>query len=189
MSIEERRARERAARHRLILDAARRVAESEGWDAVTTRRLSAEIEYSQPVLYKHFSSMDAIAETLALEGFTELGEALRAARTGTDVLESMARAYTDFADRNPALYDAMFSRSTGLTFASDDTPTPLKAAFAELRGAVAAVGGEEDADSRTEVFWAALHGLVMLGRSGRLRPHLDHERIRVLVGAQGFHPR
>jgi hypothetical protein len=26
----------------------------EGWDAVTTRRLSTEIEYSQPVLYKHF---------------------------------------------------------------------------------------------------------------------------------------
>src|ERR1700755_2120334 len=88
MAIEERRARERAARHRLILETARKLAESEGWDAVTTRRLATAIEYSQPVLYKHFSSMEAIAEALALDGFGELAEALRAARTSAGTPES-----------------------------------------------------------------------------------------------------
>ena len=58
MATEDRRARERAARRRLIVDTARQLAEAEGWDAVTTRRLSTEIEYSQPVLYKHFSGME-----------------------------------------------------------------------------------------------------------------------------------
>lgn len=33
MSVQERRARERANRHRLILDTARELAEAEGWDA------------------------------------------------------------------------------------------------------------------------------------------------------------
>jgi hypothetical protein len=34
----------------LIITTARKLAEAEGWDAVTTRRLSSQIEYSQPVL-------------------------------------------------------------------------------------------------------------------------------------------
>jgi len=59
---------------------ARTLAEHEGWDAVTTRRLSTEIEYSQPVLYKHFASMEEIVEAVALEGFGELTETLGAAR-------------------------------------------------------------------------------------------------------------
>jgi AcrR family transcriptional regulator len=185
MAIEERRARERAARHRLILDTARALAESEGWDAVTTRRLSTEIEYSQPVLYKHFSSMDAIAEALAIDGFGELAEALRAARASADPTESplipMAHAYLSFARDNPALYDAMFLRATRLSFAAEDTPAPLVEAFGELRAAIAAVSGERDVDTLTEVLWATLHGLIMLDRGGRLRPQHDPERIELLA--------
>jgi AcrR family transcriptional regulator len=48
---QEHKERERAGRHRLIVSAARELAETEGWDAVTTRRLADRIEYSQPVLY------------------------------------------------------------------------------------------------------------------------------------------
>jgi AcrR family transcriptional regulator len=47
--IEDRRARKRASRRRLIITTALQLAEAEGWDAITTRRLSTEIEYSQPV--------------------------------------------------------------------------------------------------------------------------------------------
>jgi hypothetical protein len=61
MAIEDRRERERAARRRLIITTARTLAEAEGWDAVTTRRLSTEIEYSQPVLYKHWPPAPAPA--------------------------------------------------------------------------------------------------------------------------------
>lgn len=54
MSVRERKERERANRHQLIVSTARELAESDGWDAVTTRRLAERIEYSQPVLYSHF---------------------------------------------------------------------------------------------------------------------------------------
>src|SRR3954467_2513698 len=118
MAIEDRRQRERLARRRLITATARTLAENEGWDAVTTRRLSTEIEYSQPVLYKHFGSMEDIVEAVALEGFSELAETLRAARRGSaapdDELGRVAAAFSDFAAKNPALYDAMFSRPTRL---------------------------------------------------------------------------
>lgn len=183
--MEDRRQRERIARRRLITATARTLAESEGWDAVTTRRLSTEIEYSQPVLYKHFGSMENIVEAVALEGFGELAETLRAARRGSAApggeVGRVAAAYSGFAVKNPALYDAMFTRPTRLPFGAEDTPTPLTDAFSELREAVATVAAARDVDTLSEVLWAALHGLVMLGRHGRLRPGYDADRIEVLL--------
>ena len=185
MAIADRRLRDRAARRQLIIATARALAEREGWDAVTTRRLSTEIEYSQPVLYKHFASMEDIVEAVALEGFGELAEALSTARGDVggpeETLSRVAHAYSSFAADNPVLYDAMFTRATQLRFGAEDTPIQLKAAFAELRQAVANVAGARDVDTLTEVVWAALHGLTALGRSDRLRPGRDTERIELLV--------
>ncbi|HWO67918.1 MAG TPA: TetR/AcrR family transcriptional regulator [Umezawaea sp.] len=185
MAIEDRRQRERIARRQLITATARTLAESEGWDAVTTRRLSTEIEYSQPVLYKHFGSMEGIVDAVALEGFAELADSLRAARRDSaapdDELSRVAAAYSDFATNNPALYDAMLIRSTRLRFATDDTPTPLVQAFSELREAVATIAAGRDVDTLTEVFWAALHGLVMLSHGNRLRPDHDTDRVEALI--------
>src|SRR6478736_4742241 len=185
MAIEDRRERERAARRRLIVTTARKLAEADGWDAVTTRRLSTEIEYSQPVLYKHFTGMEQIAEAVAVEGFGELADVIRAARsragTASDALTHIAHAYVDFARDNPAVYDAMFTRATTLRFAAQDTPPQLDAAFAELHQAVGVIAGEQDADALTEMFWAALHGLVTLSRAGRLRPGYDSDRLQLLV--------
>jgi AcrR family transcriptional regulator len=185
MAIEDRRARERAARRRLIITTARTLAEAEGWDAVTTRRLSTEIEYSQPVLYKHFAGMEQIADAVAIDGFGELDDLLRAARSragsASDALTRVAHAYLDFARDNPAVYDAMFTRVTSLPFAAQDTPHELTAAFAELRQAVGLVADEHDADTLTEVFWAALHGLATLSRAGRLRAGYDSQRLQQLV--------
>jgi AcrR family transcriptional regulator len=185
MAIEDRRERERIARRQLITATARTLAENEGWDAVTTRRLSAEIEYSQPVLYKHFASMEEIVEAVAVQGFGELAEKLRAARRNSarpeDEIGQFATAFNDFARQNPALYDAMFTRSTRMQFATDGTPVPLREAFSALREAVATVARGQDVETLTEVLWAALHGLATLGRSGRLRPSHDADRIKVLV--------
>jgi AcrR family transcriptional regulator len=181
MAIADRRERDRAARRRLIITTARKLAEAEGWDAVTTRRLSTEIEYSQPVLYKHFTGMEQIADAVAIDGFGELADVIRAARSGagtaSDALARIAHAYLDFARDNPAVYDAMFTRATTLRFAAQNTPPQLTAAFAELHQAVGAVADAHDAEALTEVFWAALHGLVTLNRAGRLRPGYDSDRL------------
>jgi len=187
MPIEDRRARERAARRQLITTTARKLAEGEGWDAVTTRRLSTEIEYSQPVLYKHFSSMEGVVAAVAVQGFGELADVLSSARSGAtdgqDALARVARAFIRFAHDNPALFDAMFTRATTLHFAAADTPAELNTAFAELRAAVDLVAGARDTDTLTEVVWAALHGLVTLDRGGRLRPEYRAARVDLLVAA------
>src|SRR5436309_11392412 len=107
MSVQDRRARERQQRERLIVTTARELAEAEGWDAVTTRRLAELIEYSQPVLYSHFTGKDAILAAVAVEGFAELaaqlGQARAKAPAARAALAAAVSAYVDFAERRPAL--------------------------------------------------------------------------------------
>ncbi len=185
MSIAERKDRQRAQREQRITAAARLVAESEGWHAVTIRRLAEEIEYSQPVLYSHFENRDAIVAAVAVEGFREFTTALRQAARGlTDrgqALCSVAMAYLAFAREHPALYAAMFTLPTGLRFARADTEPELRSAFAALAAVVAP--SSADVDVATETFWAALHGLAELERSGRIRQGARLERVALVVRA------
>ncbi|MGA5321656.1 TetR/AcrR family transcriptional regulator [Streptomyces seoulensis] len=187
MSVQERKERERAVRERLIVATARELAEQQGWDAVTTRRLAERIEYSQPVLYSHFRGKREIIGAVALEGAAELAVALRTATAAAPDaprprVTALARAYLDFAERNPAVYDAMFRLDGGLTFAHEDTPEPLKDAFAALLERLAEVAGDGvDPGLFTETFWAALHGLATLTRAGRLPPEDAARRLELLV--------
>ncbi|MEU9237362.1 TetR/AcrR family transcriptional regulator [Streptomyces subrutilus] len=186
MSVQERKQRERAERERLIVATARELAEQQGWDAVTTRRLAERIEYSQPVLYSHFRGKREIIGAVALEGAAELAAAVRAATAAADGprerVAALARAYLDFAARNPAVYDAIFQLDGGLPYAQEDTPEPLKDAFAALQESLGVVtGGGVHPGLFTEVFWAALHGLATLTRAGRLPPEDIEPRVELLV--------
>ncbi len=179
-AINERRERERAQRHQLIVTAARELAETEGWEAVTTRRLAERVEYSQPVLYSHFDGKTAIVSAVAMDGFSELAADLRRARlAGPEALRGVCRAYLDFATERPALYQAMFVLPTDLKFASAETPPLLRACFDEFVGCF-----REDNDRRelfAEVIWSALHGLAVLSESGRIPPAGQEERLDFLI--------
>ncbi|MEU5214095.1 TetR/AcrR family transcriptional regulator [Streptomyces sp. NPDC020742] len=185
MSVQERKERERTHRHQLIVATARELAESQGWDAVTTRRLAERIEYSQPVLYSHFRGKREIVAAVALEGFAELTEALRRAvadgPSGRAAVASLVAAYVDFAEHNPALYDAMFLLDAGLPFADAATPAPLREAFGTLLDTLGGLAGDAEPALFVEVFWSALHGLVTLARSGRLPREGAQQRLDVLV--------
>ncbi|MBN6036822.1 TetR/AcrR family transcriptional regulator [Amycolatopsis sp. 195334CR] len=181
--MSDRRARERAERHQLIIRTARELAEQEGWDAVTTRRLSQLIGYSQPVLYSHFAGKDAIVTAVALQGVDELAAALR----GAGSVAELVRAYTDFAFDHPVLYDAMFTLRTELEF-GPNAPESLKQAFGLLYRVFAPQAGDQDPETFTEVAWSAMHGLVLLTRHSRLRDGLGEERVALLVTLLGRTP-
>ncbi len=152
-----------------VLRAARAVAESDGWSAVTMRRLAGELGVTQPVLYSAFAGRQALIDAVALRGFGDLAAALEAVDAAP--LPRM-RAYLDFAAAHPRVYEAMFSMPLGLPFAADDTPEPLRQAFSALHDAF------PDADgTRAEVVWSALHGLATLDAGGRLRPAHTQARL------------
>jgi AcrR family transcriptional regulator len=182
-AISERRERERAHRHQLIITAARELAETEGWEAVTTRRLAERVEYSQPVLYSHFNGKDAIVSAVALDGFSQLAAHLRQARQASpepgQTLRAVCRAYLEFATERPALYQAMFVLPTDLKFASTETPAPLRACFDEFVNCFRP--DNERRELFAEVIWSALHGIAVLSESGRIPPDGQEERLDLLT--------
>jgi AcrR family transcriptional regulator len=186
MTVAERRQRDRARRRQAIITAARQMAEAEGWDAVTIRRLADRIEYSQPVLYSHFAGKGDIIDAVAVEGFAKLRLILQNARQAAvspeAALGELAGAYVGFAQEHPALCDAMFTLSTELPFGRPEGPRELHAAFAELREAVTPLAGGRDPETLAEVAWSALHGIATLTRTGRLRPDYHQARLTMLAG-------
>ncbi|WP_378733567.1 TetR/AcrR family transcriptional regulator [Nocardia brasiliensis] len=184
MGTQTRKERERAERQQRIIDTARELAESQGWEAVTVRRLAERIEYSQPVLYSHFAGKSAIVAAVAEQGFADLGAALHQghveATSPADALARVTHAYLDFAAANPARYDAMFMMNIDLVFGLA-APQPLRDAFAELEAMFRPFVDEADLGARTEVAWAAIHGLATLDRGGRLRPELREQRLAILI--------
>jgi hypothetical protein len=128
---------------------------------------------------------------VALEGFAKLAEMLNAANAATtdhsEGLSTALYAYVTFAERNPALYDAMFTMGTDLSFGKQDTPAQLKAAFDAIKNAVSPLAGGYDPATLAELAWSALHGLVTLNRSGRLPPEATTLRMAVLGRLFGAH--
>jgi len=181
MSIAERKERQRAERYELIVAAARELAEAEGWDAVTTRRLAELISYSQPVLYSHFKGKAEIMAAVATRGFEQLATRLKmeTANVTPDVLRNVCAAYLDFAHSRPVVYEAMFVLPTKIKFASEETPAALRAAFEAL---VTALGPHrKEPVFMAEVLWSALHGLVVLMQSERIPAAGAEVRLNILV--------
>lgn len=119
-------------------------------------------------------------------GATELAAAVRAATAAADGprarVAALAHAYLGFAARNPAVYDAIFQLDGGLAYAREDTPEPLKDAFAALLECLGEVAGDGVHPGLfTETFWASLHGPATLTRSGRLPPEHTGPRVELLV--------
>ena len=185
MSIAERKERQRAERYELILATACKLAEAEGWEAVTTRRLAELIDHSQPVLYSHFKGKADIMGAVAIRGFEELAARVKMSKADavgqSDVLRKVCAAYLDFARSRPVIYEAMFVLPTRIKFASAETPAVLQATFAEL---VAALGpNREMPEYLAEVLWSALHGMAVLARSERIPPAGAEFRLDLLVQA------
>jgi AcrR family transcriptional regulator len=159
-------------RRNQVIRAARDIAESEGWAAVTVRRLAGELGVTQPVLYTAFAGRQALIDAVALDGFDDIAAALEAVDASP---MARMRAYLDFADAHPGVYEAMFSLPSGLAFAADDTPEPLHRAFAGIYDAFPDGDG-----TRAEVAWSALHGLATLQAGGRVRASHVQARLELL---------
>lgn len=175
------RAQRVAERRQQILDAARDIAEAEGWSGVTSRRLADAIGYTQPVLYGHFpGGKTEIMRTVALAGFTELAAATRSAmagKAGRDAVVAVAEVYLDFAATHPSLYEAMFQLPIDARFAQDDAETELRAGFEALGAAL----GHDGDGATTELLWSALHGMSLLERAGRMRQEHRSDRMAELA--------
>ncbi|MFD6431513.1 TetR/AcrR family transcriptional regulator [Streptomyces venezuelae] len=153
-----------------ILETASRMAETEGWRTVTIRRIAAEIGYSAPVIYQHFTSKEAVLHTLLERVNGELAQRMRAAVAGEPASRGprlAAVAYLEFARSRPGLYQLMSGApGTDVDAATRRAAADDVIAFTrQLIGAWAAetsaeLGSVEDA---CDLLWGTLHGLACIG--------------------------
>ncbi len=172
-----------------IIDVSRAIIEDEGVEQLTIRRIAETINRTQPAVYQHFESKDAILAAVVVQGFTALTERLqRAVREKEPVLIALANAYVRFGLERPKLYEIMFVGQPAITFADPAaTPLPAQSAFRIVAAAVGESGLEPaQVDNVTEVVWAALHGLVMLSITKRLRSGRVLQRARLGTLAAGI---
>jgi AcrR family transcriptional regulator len=168
-----------------VIDAASRLADTEGLEAVTLTRLAESLGVKPPSLYKHVEGLDDIRRGLAVKGLREANRRLQQATVGKardEALFALARAYWKFARDHPGLYAA-----------SQRAPLPserdIVAAGEAMIGTVLAVLAGygvkgDDALHATRGFRAIIHGFVSLDAAGGFKLALDlDESFGRLLGA------
>lgn len=178
-----RRERQRQANREGILRAALKLAEREGWPAVTIRRIADEIEYTSPIIYQHFDNKEAALQAVMEQGYEELGAAMRRAMTSADPetqLLELSRAYLHFARDHRHVYELMH----GLGGVSLDPRARGAAAAGVITLTTEALGAwanhhhaHIDPLGASETAWGVLHGMASLG----LLPDIGFERAEQLA--------
>jgi AcrR family transcriptional regulator len=157
-----------------VIDAASRIADKEGLDAVTPARLGAALGVKPPSLYKHVDGIDDVRRGLALRGLREAEARLQRATVGKsrdEALLSLARAYRQFAKDRPGLYAASLR-------AARPGEKEIAAAGEAVLGIVLAVlsGYKVSGNNALHAvrgFRAIIHGFVSLDAAGGFRLALD----------------
>jgi AcrR family transcriptional regulator len=113
LGVKERQEREREAVSRSILDAARELFVTHGYQEVSIRKIADRIEYSPAAIYSYFPSKDDIFFALAEEGFRLLfsyGQRIPEARPDdpTEPLREMFWRYYTFSTEHPEYFALMF---------------------------------------------------------------------------------
>ena len=174
----------REAMRERLCEAAARIFVAEGEAALSMRRLAAEVGCSAMAPYRHFADKQALIAAMRAAAFDRLADSLDGvARSGRHKAADIGEAYVRFARQNPAAYKLMF-----------DLAQPDEAGYPEL--AIAAARAREamsgyvrelveagvlvgDPVALGYVFWATIHGLIVLGLAGRLPAEPGFEALRV----------
>jgi AcrR family transcriptional regulator len=174
-----------------ILAVAADLLETGGAEAVTIRRIAAEVGVTPMALYRHFSDREALLTALADDSFARLGgEWSEVAWSGDpdDDLDTALGRYLDFALARPRLYAFLFvdRRGGGRRFPEDfaDNASPTLRLIVEALGAGMSSGRLRDDDPLecALLIAAELQGLVAMYLGGRIA--MTQEDLRSLCARQ-----
>ncbi len=176
MGVKERREREKSETRDKILDAAREMFVTEGYEGVSMRRVAEKIEYSPTAIYVHFADKNELFHELCRQDFARLQEVMRSAEMSVDPIERLrqiGRSYIQFGMRFPNHYVFMFM-TPHLPQEPDEEDreimgNPEKDAYAMLKAAVQEAinagcfrNEVQDAELVSQTLWASVHGVISL---------------------------
>lgn len=111
MGTKERRERAKDATRQKILDAARELFASEGYEAVSMRRIADAIEYSPTAIYVYFKDKADLMKELChmdYEAFTSQAQQFAEVANPIQRILLLARSYIRFAIEHPNHFRLMF---------------------------------------------------------------------------------
>lgn len=168
-------------RERLCV-AATRMFDARGPEGFTMRELAAELGVSAMTPYRYFKDKEDILAAVRARAFNRFAESLEnALRVESENEGGVYRAYVAFAFGEPAAYKLMFD----LTQPDENLYPELVKANARARATMTDYVSHMidagkfvgDAGLIGHVFWAVLHGAIVLKLAGKLTPEYDFERI------------
>jgi len=176
MGVKERREREKSETRDKILDAARELFFTEGYEGVSMRKVAEKIEYSPTAIYVHFADKEELFRELCHQDYAALAQVFQSSVISTDPVERLKQIgaiYIDFGTRYPNHYKFMFMTphpAQELDDADCDVHgNPEKDAYAFLRWAVQQAidagsfrEGLRDAELISQTLWASVHGVISL---------------------------
>ncbi|MBW3594616.1 MAG: TetR/AcrR family transcriptional regulator [Actinobacteria bacterium] len=152
-----------------LIEAAARLLAEHGPDALTTRRLAAEVGASTMAVYTYFAGMEELRKEVAREGFRRLAAYLDAVPDSDDPifdLSALGGAYFINALTNYDLYRFMFLENPEDDDVGEGTFERL------VRGVQRAIdAGRFDAADPLNLatqLWVMAHGVVTLHKAGCL---------------------
>jgi AcrR family transcriptional regulator len=159
-----------------ILDAALQIVKSDGWQALSMRKIADLIEYTAPIIYEYFSNKEAILLELTRKGYLLLSKDLREAKDmhqmPADQLEAMWLAYWNFAFANKELYQIMFGVTTNCSCELVNELPEAELPWELFSTAIGELMQVTDMDSdvictKYYTFWSVVHGLISINILGR----------------------
>mgnify|MGYP002778520472 CR=1 FL=1 len=111
MGITERKEREKQEMKNLILEAASRLFQEQGYEKTSIRNIAERIEYSPATIYLYYKDKDELFYGVHEKGFELLLEQLHPlmdVKNPLERLRKMGDTYVRFAFEHPDYYDLMF---------------------------------------------------------------------------------
>jgi len=187
MGIKERRAREKSETRDKILDAARELFVSEGYEGVSMRRVAEKIEYSPTAIYVYFADKQELFHELCQQDYARLAEVFQSSAMSSDPIERLKQigsTYIEFGVRYPNHYKFMFMTPHPPHEPDEEDRevmgNPEVDAYAFLKWAVqqAIDAGRlreefQDAELISQTLWAAVHGVISLDIAKCTDPWVD----------------
>jgi AcrR family transcriptional regulator len=176
--------RSRGSRREHILDCALGLFAEHGLHNVSTRQIAQATGISQPSLYAHFPTRDAIAVELCCRAFETLQDQLEAASQSTvdpiNRIRAIARTYIEFGLRNEAAYRVAFMLDMPAEHVDENSRVLAAgvAAFGVLQRAFDDLeSGAERSQLAAQSAWASMHGLVSLLFARPQFPFADRQQL------------
>lgn len=156
-----------------IIATAQEIAATDGWSAVTVRKVAQRIGYTAPIIYEHFGSKDEMLNQVLKSGYDVLYKEMVDQVSKADDAEGRVRAvvmaYWHFAHSTPELYQLMYGMEGARATSEEarDYATPMvKFIIEQLTQVSPERSSAEKAGVMLVEAWSIVHGMIALDISG-----------------------